>query len=335
MAKHLFPALLLALLVIGCSDGRNTASLGGAKAAVGQLYVSTNTSILRFNNALQVTGNATPAATISGAATTLAGPDNILVDPSNNRLFIANRGGSSILVYDTASVVNGNAAPSRTISGSSTNLSAPHALALDTTSDLLYVGDGNQILVFQGASSASGNVPPVHNISMGFAVGGMFVDVPNNRLFVASSGGNSIARLESANQQNGNAVISASIIGPATLLSFPHGLALDSSGRLVVGNSSGNSITIYATPSVAIGNVAPAAAITGSATQLNGPGQIVFSSTQNNGELYVANNLAGSVVVFSNVTAANGNVAPSRTIFGSSTGLVVNGVNGVALDPTR
>jgi hypothetical protein len=41
------------------------------------------------------------------------------------------------------------------------------------------------------------------------------------------------------------------------------------------------------------------------------------------------------VLVFSNITLANGNVAPARSISGASTGLVANGVNGIALDPTR
>ena len=337
MAKHLFLGLLLAVfLVAGCSSARNSGTLGGGtNTTVGQLYVSTNTSILRFSSALTANGNVTPAATITGSATTLSNPDHILIDPSNNRLFIANHGGSSVVIYETASTVNGNAAPSRTIAGSSTLLSAPHDLALDSTSDLLYVADGTQILVFQSASTINGNVPPVHNISMGFAVGGIFVDQPNNRLYVANSSGDVIERLEGANIQNGVAVIAASIAGAATLLAFPQGLALDSTGRLIASNTSGNSITVYAGASSAIGNVAPAANITGPATQLNGPGQIVFSSAQNNGELYVADDLTGAVLIFSNVSAATGNVAPSRTIFGAATGLVVNGVNGLALDTTR
>lgn len=336
MAKHLFRGLLLGLLlVVGCSSARNSGTLGGGTTSVGQLYVSTNSSILRFNNALNATGNVAPAATITGSATTLSGPEHILVDPTNNRLYIANHGASSILIYENVSTVNGNVAPSRTISGSSTLLAAPHDLALDRTNDLLYVADGTQILVFQSASTINGNVPPVHNISMSFAVGGIFLDEPNNRLYVANSSGNVIQRLEGANAQNGLAVIAASITGAATSLAFPQGLALDSTGRLIVSNTSGKSITVYAGAASAIGNVAPAAEITGAATQLNGPGQIVFSPTQNNGELYVADDLTGGVLIFSNMAAATGNVAPSRTIFGAATGLVVNGVNGVALDPTR
>jgi hypothetical protein len=53
------------------------------------------------------------------------------------------------------------------------------------------------------------------------------------------------------------------------------------------------------------------------------------------GEVYVVDSLAGSLLIFSNVTTANGNVAPARNISGASTGLAANAVNGVALDTTR
>lgn len=336
MRKWLFLAVLALLAISGCSSGRNGGSIGGGGGSgLGQLYVASNSSILHFSNALAATGNVTPTATISGAATTLSSPQHLLVDPTANRLFIANSGASSILVYETVASVTGNTPPTRTISGSATLLVVPHDLALDTVNNALYVADGTQILVFQSASTTSGNVPPVHNISMGFAVGAIALDVNNNRLYVADTSGNAIDRLEGASLQDGTPVIAATISGAATGLARPQGLALDSTDRLLVSNAAGKSITIYASASTLNGNVTPTAAITGPATLLSGPDQIVLNSSSNNGELSVADPLAAAVLVFSNISVINGNIAPTRSISGTSTGLVANGVNGIALDPTR
>ncbi|HKT52788.1 MAG TPA: hypothetical protein VJV96_20985 [Candidatus Angelobacter sp.] len=336
MGKWLCPAFLAILAICGCSAGRNSGSVGGGgNSGLGQLYVASNSSILHFSNALAATGNIAPVATISGAATTLSSPQHLLIDPTANRLFIANSGASSVVVYESVAAVTGNTPPTRTISGSATQLLVPHDLALDTVNNALYVADGTQILVFQSASTASGNVPPVHNISMGFAVGAIALDVTNNRLYVADTSGNSIDRLEGASLQDGTPVIAATISGAATGLARPQGLALDSSDRLLVSNAAAKSITIYQSASTLNGNVTPAATISGPATLLSGPDQISLNSSANNGELTVADPLGAAVLVFNNITLANGNVAPARTISGTSTGLVANGVNGVALDPTR
>lgn len=338
MEKRLLAGFALALLLLsGCSSGRSSGSLGGGGigTSTGQLYVSTNSAILRFSGALTATGNLAPAGTITGSATLLSSPEHLIVDPSADRLFVANQGGSSILVFDLASHTTGNAAPTRTISGASTLLAAPHDLGLDGANNLLYVADGTQILVFQSASTINGNVPPVHNISMGFAVGAIFLDGTNNRLYVADTSGNAISRLEGASLQDGTAVVAATISGAATGLARPQGMALDSTSRLIVSNAAGPSITIFASAATASGNVTPVATISGAATQLSGPDQIVFSPGQNNGELYVGDNLAGAILIFTNLVSASGNVAPSRSIAGAATGLVANGVNGVALDTTR
>jgi DNA-binding beta-propeller fold protein YncE len=332
-------ALALAVLAMpGCSRGRLNSTGGGGggtTTSLGELYVATNSGIVRFNNALAATGNITPAATITGATTTLSAPQHLLVDPTGDRLFVANAGASSVLIFENASTLSGNVAPTRTVSGSATLLSAPHDLAIDPVNNLLYVADGTQILVFQSASTITGNIPPVHNIGMGFAVGAILLDVTNNRLYVADTSGNAIDRLEGASLQNGAAVVAASIAGPNTGVSHPAGLALDSGGRLIVANAAGPSLTIFGSAATATGNVTPAASVSGSGTQLAGPDQIVLNPTNANGELYVADKLAGAILIFGNVNSITGATPPQRTITGTSTTLVANGVSGVALDPAR
>lgn len=337
MGKKLLAVSVFALLFLcGCEPGKLGGSSGGGGGALGQLYVSTPSAIERFSGALTATGNVAPATSITGAATGLSSPQRILLDRATDRLFVANPGSSSILVFDAASTKTGNAAFSRSISGASTLLVAPTDLALDTVNDVLYVADGSSILVYLGASTTSGNVPPVHNITLGFAVGGILLDSPNNRLYVADIANNAIDRLEGASVQNGAAVIAATITGAATGLAHPGGMALDALGRLIVGNTgTPASLTIFASAATASGNVAPAAIISGTATLLAAPEQLALNTAATGGDLYVADNLAGSIFVFTNIAIANGNIAPARTINGASTGLTANAVNGLALDTTR
>src|SRR6266571_7308417 len=121
--RRSYTVIILAMLAmaLGCGSTRTGGTTGGA----GQLYVTTPSAILRFNNALAVTGNVAPVAIVTGAATTLSSPQRLLVDTASNRLFVANQGGPSVLVFDNAAALAGNTAPNRTINGPATTLVAP------------------------------------------------------------------------------------------------------------------------------------------------------------------------------------------------------------------
>jgi DNA-binding beta-propeller fold protein YncE len=334
MRVRLISIFFCLLLVIGCSKGNlQTGTIGGTTGGI--LYVSTSAAIQHFNSAFSINGNVAPSATISGAATLLSAPSRLLLDATSNRLFVSSSGSSSILIFENISTTSGNAAPSRTISGASTLLATPTDLALDTVNNALYVADGTRILLFLSASTVTGNVPPVHNINLGFSIGSILLDSTNNRLYVADTSGNAVDRLEGASLQDGTAVIAATISGISSGLSHPDGLALDAGGSLFVANQTTPSITIYANAASLNGNVVPSGNLAGPATLLGSPGQLVINSSTANGELYVADTLAGGVLIFSSASGLNGNVAPTRTVIGSSTGLAANNVDGIALDTTR
>jgi len=328
----------IAILICGCvvSPRRNSVNRG----STGKLYVVTAGSILRFGGALQATANVTPEATITGSQTQISAPQRILLDVPNNRLLVANQGGASILVFLNASAISGNVGPQAALT-STGNMLAPVDLAIDTTTgrDLLYVADGQNVLVFSAQSTLSGNLnnAPVRIINFSFPIGAILLDVANDRMFVADSAGNAINILPHASTANGAAAGVTIISGTSTLLQRPSGLALDTNGRLIVSNLTGPTITIF--PSSVIpagGNVAPVASLAGSNTRLTAPGQMVFnSSAGSSGELYVADNLAASILIFLNPGSfsLNDNLTPTRTITGSNTGLTT--VNGVALDTTR
>jgi hypothetical protein len=332
------------LLLAGCQisprrviGGINGGGGGGGGGTGGQLYVSTPNSILRFSSAESANGNIAPAATISGAATLLSSPQRLFADTANDRLYVANQGGASILIFDRASTLTGNASPTRSIFGNATLLTSPVDVALDSVNNLLYVANGTSILVYSSASTINGNVPPVHNINLGISIGGLFLDGTNNQLYVSDPGDNAVDRLDSVSAQDVVGIVGGAIAGADTQLSQPRGLWLDASGRIIVSNSASPAgITLYPSAGTTVGgDLLPVINISGGNTHLQSPTQIALNRNVGNGELFVLDPLAASVFVFTNVSTNGGNVAPARTINGSNTGLTASAINGLAIDPTR
>jgi hypothetical protein len=310
--------------------------------ATGKLYVTNSNanSILRFDHAFTASGNIVPAATIVGASTGLNIPAFITLDVANDRLFVTNSNNSSILIFDNISTKSGNAAPERTIVGASTSLVVPTDVSVDTVQDMLYVADDADVLVFATASTATGNAAPMNDIfinSIATNIGGIVIDASHDRLFVSDPGNNSIDVFDNASTLNGTITPNRVIQGALTHLAAPSSLQLDGLGRLVVSNSSNAapSITIYANAATANGNVAPTGEIKGANTGFNFPDQIAVDPT-GTGTVYNVDSGAARIAAFGNLSTANGNIAPTRSISGTSTGLTTAGrPEGLALDNTR
>jgi len=358
-------AVLCLLLTVGCviSPRRTLGGGGGGTptptptasptptpnpAATGKLYVtnSTSSTILRFDNAFTAINNATPAATIVGANTSLNFPNYIALDSAADRLYVADQNDLSIVIFDKISTQSGtvNLAPTHIIAGGNTTLVAPADLFFDRVRNQLYVLDDPNILVFNAASlSTGGNVAPARTLTTSFAAGAaaIFVDVANDRLFAADLDG-AIAIYDSASTlPTGTITPSRSIGGSNTQLANPAGIQLDGQGRLVVSNtgtvSLPPSITIYPASAItAGGNPAPVAQISGSNTGFSSPMQIAVD-TSGTGTLYLADAGAAKIAVYANLNTATGNInaAPNRSITGASTGLTAGGPAGVAIDNTR
>jgi hypothetical protein len=347
MLRRLHLILLGFLLVLnGCviSPRRDTVGGGGGGGGVGRIYVSNaaNNSIVRFDSALTVTGNATPGATIIGASTLLSTPQYLFLDVANNRLFVANQSGSNVLVFDNANTKTGNVAPDRTIGGPATQLVSPVDVALDRVKGLLYVADNGKIQVFANGSTATGNVAPLHTLSLTFNVSAIFVDSVNDRLFVADITSNAVQVFDSASTLNNVVSANRIISGGTTQLNQPAGLQIDNAGRLIVSNFNGTSVTFYSSAATANGDITPVASIAGSNTGLAAPTQIILNNATTTGDLYLADGAAASVLIFANIGSANGNISPTRNINGSNTGLTRSGggvgaftAKGIALDTSR
>ena len=81
-------------------------------------------------------------------------------------------------------------------------------------------------------------------------------------------------------------------------------------------------------PLNASGDVAPIRVIEGNRTQLNWPGNMALD--RETGDLYVANDMGHSVLVFTGMAFVRGNVPPTRVIKGDRTALSYP--TGVAVD---
>ena len=361
--SQFFAAIFVLFLMVGCViSPRRTLGGGGSgtptptpsptptptpnPAATGRLYVSNsgNASIVRFDNAFVANGNAPPAATISGANTTLKSPSFMTLDAAADRLYVANTGDLSVVIFDAISTRTGiaNIAPTRTIAGAATGLLQPTDVALDKTRDMLYVADDIDIFVFNSASASTtnGNVAFARDISPGFTVSAIFIDSTNNRLFVADQAADAVAIFDNASTLNGPVKATRVVQGAATHLAVPSGVTVDGAGRLIVSNVGNGTtipptITIYANAATADGNLAPVAEITGSGTGMSTPDQLVVDKT-GTGTLYNADPGAARIAIFGGLNTANGNIAPSRSITGINTGLSVGSQPvGVAFDNTR
>ena len=294
---------------------------------------SNSNTLLRFDNAFTANGNATPAATIVGNNTTLNFPGFMTLDTTRDSLYIADTGDLSVVIYDGISTKSsGNIAPSRKITGSLVN---PTDVSLDKVRNLLYVADDLDILVYASASTANGTPTPVRDLSVNFQLSGIFIDGANDRLYVADSAGNAVAVYDKASTLNGPITANRAVQGPNnTHLSGPGEVQVDGLGRLVVSNALAPSITIYPNAATADGDIAPVAEIKGATTGLSVPTQI-FIDTTGTGTLYNADPGAARIAVWGNLNTANGNIAPTRVIFGANTGITASGQLGLAFDNTR
>jgi DNA-binding beta-propeller fold protein YncE len=330
---------------ISGANTRISIPAGIAIDSAGKIYVANGGNNTVSVYAAGSTGNVAPSATIRGFSTGLAGPTDIALD-SGGKIYVANGGNNTVTVYPAGS--SGNAAPSATISGSNTGLSDPTGVALGSGGKI-YVANGyngaEDVTVYPAGSN--GNVAPSATIigAAPNAPAAIAIDSAG-KIYVANdgsqNGGPDTVTVYPAGS-NGYTVPGAIINGAFALsltgLNNPRAVAVDSAGKIYVVNNGfeediASSVTVY--PAGSNGNAAPIATISGSNTGLFDPAGIAVDSS---GKIYVADtgggesDGSGSAIgpsVFIYAAGSTGNVAPSATISGSSTGLGCPA--GVALD---
>lgn len=149
-----------------------------------------------------------------------------------------------------------------------------------------------------------------------FLVMGSRASLAQEEIFVTNQPSNSVTVYTRTG--SGNLAPLRTLVGAATGLASPRGLAVDIvNNELIVVNtlSLSESVTVY--PRTANGNVAPLRTISGPLTGLSDSRGLSVDVVNN--ELAVVNRIGASVRVFART--AIGNVAPLRTITGLATGL--------------
>jgi DNA-binding beta-propeller fold protein YncE len=242
------------------------------------------------------------------------------------QLYVTNQSANTILRFAGATAVNGNIAPTATIS--SPQLSSPRYILLDSANNRLYVANAgaSSILVFDNASTLSGSVTPtrvITSINLGTPTD-VALDLVNNLLYVADN--LEIAVFGNASTVNGNTPALRVILPGFT----PDALHLDATNnRLFAADHISNTIDVFDGASLLSGSVAPTRTITGVDTQLSAPLGLQIDGA---GRLIVSNSSPASITIYPNAATTFGDVPPAAVISGSNTQL--SGPAQLALDPT-
>jgi hypothetical protein len=301
MRLAVLAAAALSALAPGASPARAQDEL-----AVGNFVANSVTVYPRT-----ASGNTAPLRTLQGPATSLGGPEGIVMDFVHGELLVANFSGNAITVYPRTA--SGNTPPLRRLQGPGTMLAGPNGMVLDLVHDeLVAANDQGSITVH--ARTASGNTPPLRVIQ-GSATGlaapaGVALDLVHGELVITDAVSDSISVF--ARTTNGNAAPLRTIRGNGTGLDLPIGVVVDLvHDEILVANLNGATSTITAYPRTANGNTAPLRTL-----RLGFPIGLGLDLVHD--ELVVATQ-SNAVAVYRRT--ASGNAAPLRTLEGGSTGL--------------
>jgi len=247
----------------------------------------------------------------------------ILMDNNNWGLRVFNR-------LDNTPAAAPFTEPKRIISGPETDIQFNNGMYIDPKNGDIYsveTDTGDKVVVFP--RDAKGNIKPARILATphrGFALA---VDEEKQELFVGVQYPPEVAVYRKG--ASGNDKPLRSVQGESTRLSDVHGIALDTKNKLLYVTNWGHvsdyripgtgrfeepSISVY--PLAADGDNSPLRIIQGPKTQMDWPAQMAIDP--DSGDLYVANDIGHSVLVFKGTD--QGNVAPSRVIKGSRTGLL-------------
>jgi DNA-binding beta-propeller fold protein YncE len=232
-------------------------------------------------------------------ASTMNAPVGVLYEVARNYLYVSDTGNNRVLIFDVASIADGEAAinvlgqslftnssSARTVS----RLSAPQGLALDTTGNRLFVGDktNNRVMIFDVATIGDGESA---------------INVLGQTTFTAGSSGTTQAKF-----------------------SAPYGVAYDASGnRLFVADYTNNRVMVFDVTIVGFTDGKNAANVLGQSlftTSANGttsstlklPIDVTYDGTDN--VLFVADRSNNRVMAFNVASITDGE--PAINVLGQS-----------------
>jgi DNA-binding beta-propeller fold protein YncE len=231
----------------------------------GEIFVATQSgSVLVFG--INATGAATPLREITGGGDY----QGVAVDTVNNEIFVANRNDGTIEVY--ARLADGAATPVRTLDVGD----EPRGVFVNVAANELYVTRSNEVSTY--LRTASGTDAALRTISPTTSVGDLSqvtLDTTRAQLVVANHENDAIRVWPVG--ADGDVDPVRSILGSATLLDSPRGVAICSGAEYIVPARNEDRLTAYAAS--ASGDVPPLRTITGSATELDSPRFVAVTGT--------------------------------------------------------
>lgn len=270
-----------------------------------------------------------PARNIRDTAPTFS---SVGVDAVRNEVYLQDSNRWSIRVFsrlDNAKPGEPPTEPRRVISGPTSDVQFNSCVWVDPGSGDIYTVEndtGDSIVVF--ANRATGDAEPLRKLKVTHRAQSMTIDDATGELFLSVQYPPQVAVYSKT--ASGDAKPIRLIEGPKTRFSDVHGIAIDTKNKLLYVNNWGNvsdykvagsghfeppSISVY--PTTADGDTAPLRVIQGAKTQLDWPG--AMSVDPDTGDLYVANDMGQSILVFRRMDG--GDVAPARVVKGPRTHL--------------
>jgi 6-phosphogluconolactonase (cycloisomerase 2 family) len=285
-------------------------------------------------------GARTPVRTIRDTAPAYSA---VAIDNNSNEVILQDNNLWEYQVFDRLSPTpagpNDITPPKRTVRGDKTLIQFNNGLYVDPHGDIFSVESDTGDRMVRFPRDASGDVPPKAVLHTPHRVYNLAGDETKQELFATVEYPPQVVVY--SKDASGEDEPLRTIKGDDTGLDAPHGIAVDEKDRLLFVNTWGHrsdasvagtgkwlppAIKVY--PLDSNGDVKPLRVITGDKTQLDWPAAMKFDP--NRGELYIANDIGESVLVFANAAKAQGDVAPARAIHGPTTRL--RNPTGVALD---
>lgn len=221
-------------------------------------------------------GNTAPDRTAEGAATLLATPVAMAIDAAADVLLVADAGATdTILIFESASSLDGDAAPDRFIR--STDLDEPIAIATGASSQVYVANAGaNNIVVFTSDQNGD-TVPASRTLTLNgdaFAdLQGLFVSADDHLFVAQGAGGGNVVHMFA------DAATLGDDIDPAATLTVTGAtnitaIAVDSNGTGYIADQGANAIYVFDSILSRNGTFEPDRTISGANTQLSGPADL-------------------------------------------------------------
>jgi DNA-binding beta-propeller fold protein YncE len=281
----------------------------------------------------------------------------IAVEPESNMLVVTDENLFQVVQYDRRDNTPPNARmtePKRVIGGTLTQAEMMCGVYIDPkTLETYIMNNDTQPWLPVFSKDAKGNVKPDRSLKVPSIAFGIAVDELHQEMYLTLQNANMVVAYRK--QASGNEKPLRTIVGNDTHLEDPHGIAVDTKRNLMFvanygsaslraakdtatsGSEDGEGARVrgsgrFDPPSIIVyslnanGNAKPLRLIEGPKTTLHWPSNLAIDEEQ--GELYVANDMDHSVVVFG--VTDQGDVAPRRAIRGPKTGM--RNPTGIALD---